>query len=579
MSFSAPLKGFHAQLPGSGPVVETILDRLRMLDADVGGGPPGLFGLSGPGVSVEASPREPFPENLVQADCGIMALHGRSEAQPRPLGVDYVSILTGIATVQGMLAATLAQLRGNPVARIELDANGVALLAVGQYIAAATADEDPEGYEDLPSTARPPFVSADGIAFEVESFSGEAWQGFWSSLGAPERAIARGWRPFLLRYERASAVLPRELHEAVESTSFEEIRAVAASTGMHVCPVRTVSERRADPDAGLPPWTLRAGRAAPPASGSGAGLPLAGIHVVESTRRVQGPLATRLLSLLGATVTRIEPPGGDPLRGMPPMAGDCSAKFRVLNDGKRIAEIDFKSAAGRDEVMDLIRDADVFLHNWAPGKDVELGLDAAAMHAVNPGLVYAAACGWGDALGTRPPAGTDYMVQAYSGVADALTPAGEPPRPTLMIMVDIAGGFVSAEGIVAALVARQRTGRGGSVTTSLLAAADALLREPSPAAVDGVFAAADGLLAIVTEDVEALCSKLDIPVPPPEELADAITKALGTRPMADWEGRLGSIAVPVRRDLGSLVSRHPARFERNGCAIAVSPWIFGGASS
>ncbi|MFE5504702.1 CoA transferase [Amycolatopsis japonica] len=578
MSFSAPLRGFQARLPRSGPVVETVLDRLRMLEADVGGGPPGPFGLNGPGVSVEAGLRGPFSENLVQAGCGIMAVHGRSEARPRPLGVDYVSILTGIATVQGMLAATLAQLRGNPVSRIELDADGVALLAVGQYIAAATADEDPEGYEDLPSTARPPFVSADGIAFEVESFSGEAWQAFWASLGTPQRAIARGWRPFLLRYERASAVLPRELHEAAESTSFEEIRAIAATTGMHVCPVRTVAERRADPDAGLPPWTLRAGRAAPPGSDADAGLPLAGLHVVESTRRVQGPLATRLLSMLGATVTRIEPPGGDPLRGMPPMAGDCSAKFRVLNDGKRIAEIDFKAAAGRDEVMDLIRDADVFLHNWAPGKDVELGLDATAMHAVNPGLVYAAACGWGDALGKRPPAGTDYMVQAYSGVADALTPAGEPPRPTLMIMVDIAGGFVSAEGILAALVARQRTGRGGSVTTSLLAAADALLREPSPAAVDGVFAAADGLLAIVTEDVEALCAKLDIPVPPREELPDAITKALGTRPVADWESGLGSIAVPVRRDLGGLVSRHPGRFERNGCAIALSPWIFEGAS-
>ncbi|EME64684.1 CoA transferase [Amycolatopsis decaplanina] len=578
MSFSAPLKGFQVRIPGSGPAVETAHDRLRMLEADVDAARSGLFGLSGPGVSVEACLRGPLPENLVQADCGIMALHGRSEAQPRPLGVDYVSVLTGIAAVQGLLAATLAQLRGNPVSRVELGANGVALLAVGQYIAAATADEDPEGSEGTPSTARPPFVSADGVAFEVEAFSGEAWQGFWASLGAPERAIARGWRPFLLRYERASVWLPRELHEAAESTSFEGIRATAASTGMHVCPVRTMADRRADPDAGSPPWSFRAGRAAPPVSGTDTGLPLAGVHVVESTRRVQGPLATRLLSLLGATVTRIEPPGGDPLRGMPPMAGDCSAKFRVLNDGKRIAEIDFKSAAGRAEVLDLVRDADVFLHNWAPGKDVELGLDAAAMHAVNPGLVHATASGWGDALGEHPPAGTDYMVQAYSGVADALASSGAPSRPTLMIMVDVAGGFVSAEGILAALVARHRTGRGGEVTTSLLGAADALLREPSPAAVDGVFAAADGLLAIVTEDVAALCSILDIPVPPPEELPDAITKALGTRPVAEWKGRLGSIMVPVRRDLGTLVSSHPERFERNGCAIATSPWIFGGAS-
>ncbi|WP_410664692.1 CoA transferase [Amycolatopsis sp. lyj-84] len=574
MSFSAPLNGFRVLSAGSGPAVETALDRLRMLDADVGAARPGVLSVSGPGVSVEAGLLGPFPENLLQADFGIMALHGRSEAQPRPLGVDYVSVLTGMAAVQGVLAATLAQLRGNPVSRIEMSADRVAMMAVAQYIAAATADEDPEGPEGVPSTARPPFVSSDGIAFEIEAFSSDAWQGFWASLGAPERAVGQGWRPFLLRYERASVSLPRELHEAAEDSSFEEIGSIAASTGMHICPVRTVEDRRADPDAGSPPWSFRAGRAAPPGSGADTGPPLAGIHIVESTRRVQGPMATRLLSLLGATVTRIEPPGGDPLRGMPPMAGDCSAKFRVLNDGKRIAEIDFKQPSGRAEVLDLVREADVFLHNWAPGKDVELGLDAATMHAVNPGLVYATASGWGDALGENPPAGTDYMVQAYSGLADALTPAGAPPRPTLMIMVDIAGGFVSAEGILAALVARQRFGRGGEVATSLLGAADALLREPSPAAVDGVFAAADGLLAIVTEDVAALCSVLEIPVPLPEELPDAITKALGAWPVAEWERRLGPVAMPVRRDLRTLVSRRPTRFEQNGCAIATSPWTF-----
>ena len=563
MPFSAPLNGFQATCAGAG----TARDRLRLLGADVSDG--SSFTLNGPGAAVEVVLDGPFEENLVQADSGIMAVHGRSEAQPRPLGVDYLSVLSGIAVVQGTLAATLAQLSGNPVSKVDLSVARVALLAVSQYIAGATADEDPED-EGVPSSARPPFTSADGVAFEVEAFSGEAWQRFWASLGAPDRAVGRGWRPFLLRYERASVTLPRELHEAAEATPFERIVAIGAETGMHVCRVRTVAEHRADP--APVPWSFRAGRAAPLTSGA-SGLPLAGIHVVESTRRVQGPMATRLLTLLGATVTRIEPPGGDPLRGMPPMAGDCSAKFRALNDGKRITEIDFKTGRGRAEVMDLVRDADVFLHNWAPGKDAELGLDAAAMHAVNPGLIYATASGWGDALGDAPPAGTDYMVQAYSGVADALTPAGEPPRPTLMIMVDIVGGFVSAEGILAALVARRRSGRGGEVTTSLLGAADALLRESPSAAVDGVFAAADGLIAIVTDDVETLGAVLEQDLSRP----GAIAKALGARPAAEWERRLREGGVPatlVRRDLGTLVSRYPEFFEQNGCAIATSPWTF-----
>ncbi|MFD0488985.1 CoA transferase [Saccharopolyspora spinosporotrichia] len=174
-------------------------------------------------------------------------------------------------------------------------------------------------------------------------------------------------------------------------------------------------------------------------------LPLAGMRIVESSRRVQGPMATRLLSLLGAEIIRIEPPGGDPLRGIPPMAGDVSARFVALNHAKRIVEIDIKDPAGQRSVLELVRDADVFLHNWAPGKAAQFGLDAEHMHEVNPRLVYAYASGWGSALGERPPLGTDFMVQAHAGVADAVTPDGEDRHPSLMTLLDVLGGFVAAE--------------------------------------------------------------------------------------------------------------------------------------
>jgi len=130
--------------------------------------------------------------------------------------------------------------------------------------------------------------------------------------------------------------------------------------------------------------------------------------------------------------------------------------------------------------------ADVFLHNWAPGKARELRLDAADLAASRPGLVYAWASGWGDVLGSRPPLGTDFMVQAYSGLGGLVTP-GEPPAPSLMTLTDVLGGLVCAQGVLAALLARVRTGRGQLVSSSLLSAATLLARSPrtprEPAAV------------------------------------------------------------------------------------------------
>lgn len=207
-------------------------------------------------------------------------------------------------------------------------------------------------------------------------------------------------------------------------------------------------------------------------------LPLEGIQVIEACRRIQGPLAGYILRLLGARVIRIEPPGGDPLRGTPPMAGDCSARFLALNQQKEAIEIDLKSAAGRREVHELVAEADIFVHNWAPGRAARLELDSEQLTAVSPGLIYAHASGWGDAFGAHPLLGTDFMVQAYSGLAAMVRPPGEAPAPSLMTLTDVLGGLVCAEGVLAGLLARIRTGEGQRVDSSLLSAA-MVLQEPA----------------------------------------------------------------------------------------------------
>jgi crotonobetainyl-CoA:carnitine CoA-transferase CaiB-like acyl-CoA transferase len=392
----------------------------------------------------------------VQAACGLMHVHGRRFGTPTLLGLDYASIAAAELAETGLLAAELARARGIPIRGVATSVAQAALLAVCQYLAAATADDDwPEPL--LPGG--PPFVSADGVAFEIEAFDAPVWQRFWAALHADQYAVASGWRPFVLRYATASCALPPQLADLLASTPFGVVEDVARRNGMSLM---RVSDRMIDD---LPPYVVGAlpGRARENRSRPVVVLPLSGMVVLESCRRVLGPMAGHLLGLLGATVVRVEPPGGDPLRGVPPMSGDCSARFRALNRGKEVVEIDLNTSAGRRDVLELARGADVFLHNWGPGKAEERGLRAEDLAWVQPGIVYAHASGWGDRLGPRPPMGTDFMVQAHAGVA-----------PSLMTIVDVFGGLVCAHGVVDALLRRERTEQGQCVDSSLLSGASRL---------------------------------------------------------------------------------------------------------
>lgn len=394
-------------------------------------------------------------EQDVQAACGVMHVNGRAYGKPVALAFDYASLTAGLLAVQGGLAARLGALRGMAIRQVTTSVAQAALLSVSQYLAAATADDA----EEIGAPGGPPFVSADGVRFEIETLDALDWHRFWTRLSAPEQAVRQGWRPFHQRFATATCPLPASLHEAAREHVFTDLIVHAELSGVSIMALRETwaADQR--------PWRvtpLPASRAWP-GLGRGTGLPLDGLVVVESCRRVQGPLAGHLLRLLGATVVRVEPPGGDPLRWVAPLSGDCSARFLALNRGKQVVEADITTAAGRDAVRELVAGADVFLHNWAPGKAVTLGLDADDLARVRPGLVYAAASGWGDRLRPQPPIGTDYLVQAYSGMAAY--------GPSLMTLTDVLGGVVSATGVLAGLLARARTGLAQRVDSSLLSSA------------------------------------------------------------------------------------------------------------
>jgi CoA:oxalate CoA-transferase len=562
----------------------------------------------------------PYDELCAQALFGLMAVHGRAAGRPKPIGVPYVSSTAASLALQGALAVVVGRLRGLSLQQAAVSLPAAGVLTVSQYLAAATAAEDPEvGQPQQPcGTLRPPFRSADGVLLELEALDAAPWQAFWAHLGAEPDAVSRSWRPFVLRYPTATCGLWPQLHQALAGWSFPELVRVAAQTRMSLCPLRNVAQRRADPDvlaaAGAPPpWQLSvlAGTAAAPPSpetrdGPGdrllGDLPLGGLRVVESCRRVQGPLAGRLLTLLGAEVLRIEPPGGDPLRGMTPMAGDCSARFVALNHCKQVVEVDIRTRAGQAEVGELVREADVFVQNWAPGKAEHYRLDAEHLHRIRPELVYARASAWGGGVAsTEAPLGTDFMVQAHSGLTEVL---GEPgaPRPSLMTLLDLLGAHLCIEGVLAGLAHRYLHRRGARVESSLLGAADVLLAEAlhpragrtragigcggAPSPVTGVFDTADAPLALAARSatsIDALCRTVGIPAPThPRQtttLRAHLEPVLRTRAASCWLEGLHAARIPaavVRTDLRTLPTdpRVANHIIHRGCAIVTSPWRF-----
>lgn len=421
-------------------------------------------------------------ETTLQAATGLMSVHGRATGVAQPIPLPYLSTVSATLALQACLATALARRRGLGISRSRVSMASAGLLCAGQYLAGATTREGAEeilpGHHD--AALRPPFRSADGVRFELETLSADPWRRLCDALGLEPVEAGRSWQSFLQRYAKGTCPLPERLHKRLAKLSYSQIALLCREAGVALCPQRSIDERARDSDIEellrKGPWQLRpaAPTDTPLPPPCGQNLPLSGLTVVESCRRIQGPMAGHLLTLLGARVVRIEPPGGDPLRGMPPLVADCSARFDALNHHKEVLEIDIKSATGRAQLLELVSDAQVFLHNWAPGKAEAMGLDHRQLAAINPGIVYTHAGAWGQLDGTLDIPGTDFTVQAYSGVADLIGRAGGHCGGTLFTALDLLGGILAAQGVLLGLLGRSFCHRGGQANTSLLGAATLL---------------------------------------------------------------------------------------------------------
>ncbi|WP_276261515.1 CoA transferase [Haloglomus litoreum] len=201
---------------------------------------------------------------------------------------------------------------------------------------------------------------------------------------------------------------------------------------------------------------------------------LTGVRVLDMTRVLGGPYCTMLLADMGADVVKVEPPGGDLVRDVPPFLGEddpYGGYFQSINRGKRSLELDLQSDADREAFLDLVDRADVLVENFRAGTMTSLGLGYERLRERNPGLVYAAIRGFGDprtgATARQEMPAYDLIVQALSGVMQVNGQPDDPPTKVGLGIGDIFTGALSAVGILGALHHRERTGEGQFVDTAM----------------------------------------------------------------------------------------------------------------
>jgi alpha-methylacyl-CoA racemase len=326
-------------------------------------------------------------------------------------------------------------------------------------------------------------------------------------------------------------------------------------------------------------------------------LPLAGIKVVDLTRLLPGPLATRRLAELGAEVLKVEGPSDqgqdDGARAMGQTAaerraGEPALTFRELNRGKQLLRLDLRSVAGAAALVELVRGADVLVEGFRPGVMAKLGLGWAVLHELNPRLVMCAISGYGQHSAWAHRAGHDINYIAMAGVLQQIaTIDGELALPNFQIG-DLMGGTQAAvAGILAGLLGAQRFGRGRFVDISMAhevlrhhvlatCTLQATGRPPVPghdllsggAPCYGVYRTADARhLAVGALELkfwQALCATLGRPewaqshwslglaVGGPDSMAlrAALATLLATEPLAHWVARFEGVdacVTPVLR--------------------------------
>jgi crotonobetainyl-CoA:carnitine CoA-transferase CaiB-like acyl-CoA transferase len=206
--------------------------------------------------------------------------------------------------------------------------------------------------------------------------------------------------------------------------------------------------------------------------------PLNGVRVLDLTRVLAGPFATMLLGDLGADVIKVERPGdGDETRHLPPMRDGESHYFLSVKRNKRGIVIDLKQAAGRNLALQLARLSDVVVENFRPRVAARLGLDYESVKRVSPEVVYCSISAFGQDGPMAERSAFDIAMQAIGGGMSVTGELGGRPLRSGLPLADLGTGLFAALGMLAAVVEKQRTGRGQLVDVAMFDAMAGLLTQ------------------------------------------------------------------------------------------------------
>lgn len=256
--------------------------------------------------------------------------------------------------------------------------------------------------------------------------------------------------------------------------------------------------------------------------------PLSGIRVLDLTSYLAGPFGCTLLGDLGAEVIKIESPAGDMMRNYPTTLPNESRSFVGANRGKLGMVIDLKMEEGLEVFLELVKTADVVVHNFRPAVPPRLKIDYERLSAINPRLVYCAITGFGDDGPMANNAGFDQVLQCLTGLCTFQGGEGNEPEIVLGSVVDYYTSALVAFGISSALFQRERDGKGQYVGSSLLRSALTMQsarfvwaegegrevnRDIRLAPLTGIHPTKEGYLYISTHSKhfwDALCDMLDM---------------------------------------------------------------------
>ncbi len=206
---------------------------------------------------------------------------------------------------------------------------------------------------------------------------------------------------------------------------------------------------------------------------------LEGITIIDFTRLLPGPLATHLLAQMGATVIKIESPKRmDYVRVSGVQVDGASVLFHQLNHNKVMKMIDYSTAEGKAEILDLVKNADALIEQFRPGAMTAWGLAYEDMKKANPGLVYVSLTGYGQDNSYANEAGHDFNYLAYAGIMSLLKDENGKPTVPDTQFADIGGAYMAVMAMQAALLKKAKTGKGSFIDVGLADAMNPFIAVP-----------------------------------------------------------------------------------------------------